>query len=98
MPGFVDPHTHIVYAGDRLDEFELKIKGADYLEILAAGGGIISTREDDMRAAVIAVVIALVGAVPNRTTHDLIAVQAAGPLPIINTSSVSDTSESSPLF
>ncbi len=42
-PGFVDPHTHIVYAGDRLDEFELKIKGADYLEILANGGGIIST-------------------------------------------------------
>jgi imidazolonepropionase len=42
-PGFVDPHTHIVYAGDRLDEFELKIKGADYLEILAAGGGILST-------------------------------------------------------
>src|SRR4051794_5577098 len=33
-PGFVDPHTHIVYAGDRLNEFELKIKGADYLEIL----------------------------------------------------------------
>lgn len=42
-PGFVDPHTHIVYAGDRLNEFELKIKGADYLEILANGGGIIST-------------------------------------------------------
>ena len=42
-PGFVDPHTHIVFAGDRLDEFELKIKGADYLEILAKGGGIIST-------------------------------------------------------
>ncbi len=30
VPGFVDPHTHIVYAGDRLNEFELKIKGADY--------------------------------------------------------------------
>jgi len=42
-PGFVDPHTHIVYAGDRLNEFELKIKGADYLEILTSGGGIIST-------------------------------------------------------
>lgn len=42
-PGFVDPHTHIVYAGDRLNEFELKIKGAEYLEILASGGGIIST-------------------------------------------------------
>lgn len=42
-PGFVDPHTHIVFAGDRLDEFELKIQGADYLEILKKGGGIIST-------------------------------------------------------
>ena len=42
-PGFVDPHTHLVFAGDRLDEFELKIKGADYLDILASGGGIIST-------------------------------------------------------
>ncbi len=42
-PGFIDPHTHIVYAGDRLNEFELKIKGAEYLDILAAGGGIIST-------------------------------------------------------
>ncbi len=42
-PGFVDPHTHIVFAGDRLNEFELKIQGADYLEILANGGGIIST-------------------------------------------------------
>ncbi len=43
MPGFVDPHTHIIYAGNRLNEFELKIKGADYLEILANGGGILST-------------------------------------------------------
>jgi imidazolonepropionase len=42
-PGFVDPHTHIVFAGDRLDEFELKIQGAEYLEILGKGGGIIST-------------------------------------------------------
>jgi len=42
-PGFIDPHTHIVFAGNRLDEFELKIKGADYLEILESGGGIIST-------------------------------------------------------
>jgi imidazolonepropionase len=42
-PAFVDCHTHVVYAGNRLDEFELKIKGADYLEILKAGGGILST-------------------------------------------------------
>ena len=42
-PGFVECHTHIVFAGNRLNEFELKIKGADYLEILKNGGGIIST-------------------------------------------------------
>lgn len=51
-PGFVDPHTHIVYAGDRLNEFELKIKGAEYLEILAAGGGIISTVKNTRAASV----------------------------------------------
>ena len=50
-PGFVDSHTHIVFAGDRLDEFELKIKGADYLEILAAGGGILSTVEKTRAAS-----------------------------------------------
>lgn len=42
-PAFVDPHTHVVFAGNRLNEFELKIKGADYLEILENGGGILST-------------------------------------------------------
>lgn len=42
-PGFVECHTHLIYAGNRLDEFELKIKGADYLEILKSGGGILST-------------------------------------------------------
>jgi imidazolonepropionase len=42
-PGFVDPHTHVVYAGDRIDEFEMRINGATYMEIMAAGGGIVST-------------------------------------------------------
>ena len=51
-PGFVDPHTHIVFAGNRLDEFELKIKGADYLEILQNGGGIISTVRKTREASV----------------------------------------------
>jgi imidazolonepropionase len=51
-PGFVDPHTHIVYAGDRLNEFELKIKGAEYLDILAAGGGIISTVRKTREASI----------------------------------------------
>jgi imidazolonepropionase len=43
LPGFVDAHTHALFAGDRLDEFELKLRGKSYLEILAAGGGILST-------------------------------------------------------
>jgi len=43
MPGFVDPHTHLIWAGDRADEFEMKMSGTPYLDILAAGGGILST-------------------------------------------------------
>jgi len=43
MPGFVDAHTHVVYAGDRVAEFEMRIQGATYMEIMAAGGGIVST-------------------------------------------------------
>lgn len=43
MPGFVDPHTHLIWAGDRANEFEMKMAGMHYLDILAAGGGIIST-------------------------------------------------------
>ncbi|HEX9839784.1 MAG TPA: imidazolonepropionase [Anaerolineales bacterium] len=43
MPGFVDPHTHVIWGGDRADEFEMKMAGKPYLEILAEGGGIIST-------------------------------------------------------
>jgi len=43
MPGFVDPHTHLVWAGDRAGEFEQRLAGATYMEIMAAGGGIMST-------------------------------------------------------
>ncbi len=43
VPGFVDPHTHLVYAGDRAAEFEMRIAGATYMEIMAAGGGINNT-------------------------------------------------------
>src|SRR5512133_3009477 len=43
MPGFVDPHTHVIWGGDRANEVEMKMAGAKYLDILAAGGGIIST-------------------------------------------------------
>lgn len=43
MPGFVDAHTHPVFAGNRADEFEKRTEGATYQEIAAAGGGIRST-------------------------------------------------------
>ncbi len=43
MPAFVDCHTHACWAGDRLDEWEQKLGGATYLELLHAGGGIMST-------------------------------------------------------
>jgi len=42
-PGFVDPHTHVVWAGDRANEFEQRVRGATYMEIMAAGGGIMAT-------------------------------------------------------
>ncbi len=43
LPGFVDAHTHAVFAGDRANEFEQRLQGATYLEIQKAGGGIMST-------------------------------------------------------
>ncbi len=43
MPSFVDCHTHTCWAGSRLEEFEMGLQGVPYLEILKAGGGIMST-------------------------------------------------------
>lgn len=43
MPGFVDAHTHLVFAGDRLDDFERRARGETYEQIAKAGGGIWST-------------------------------------------------------
>ncbi|MBU3902077.1 MAG: imidazolonepropionase [Candidatus Thermoplasmatota archaeon] len=40
MPGFVDPHTHLVFSGSRENELKMKLKGKTYLEILESGGGI----------------------------------------------------------
>jgi len=45
LPGFVDSHTHLVYGGSREHEFNMKLQGVPYLDILAAGGGILSTVE-----------------------------------------------------
>src|SRR4029077_18975845 len=58
VPGFVDGHTHALFAGDRRDELRRRLGGATYAEIAAAGGGIVSTvratraaSEDDLAEA-----------------------------------------------
>lgn len=51
-PGFVDPHTHLVYAGERINEFEMRIKGASYMDIMSSGGGIASTANAVRNASV----------------------------------------------
>jgi imidazolonepropionase len=43
LPGFIDPHTHLVFAGHRAEEFAWRLKGDRYMDILARGGGILST-------------------------------------------------------
>jgi imidazolonepropionase len=43
LPGLIDPHTHLIWAGDRAAEFEMRLQGKTYMEIMAAGGGIAST-------------------------------------------------------
>lgn len=50
-PGLVDPHTHLLFGGSREAELELRQRGASYLEILAAGGGILSTVAATRRAS-----------------------------------------------
>jgi imidazolonepropionase len=55
-PGLIDPHTHLVYVGDRAREFEMRLEGVSYEEIARGGGGIVSTmratREADEAALV----------------------------------------------
>jgi len=48
--GLIDPHTHLLFAGSREDEFELKVMGATYEDILKGGGGIYRTINDTIRA------------------------------------------------
>ena len=43
LPGFVDPHTHFVFGGYREDEFNLRLQGASYMDIMRKGGGIAAT-------------------------------------------------------
>ncbi len=51
IPGFVDPHTHLVFAGSREAEFEMRLMGASYMEIHRRGGGILQTVRETRRAS-----------------------------------------------
>ncbi|MBO8141625.1 MAG: imidazolonepropionase [Firmicutes bacterium] len=51
MPGFVDPHTHLVHAGSREFELSMRLEGRSYLDILAQGGGILHTVQATRRAS-----------------------------------------------
>jgi imidazolonepropionase len=51
MPGFVDPHTHVVFAGSREFELDLKLTGVPYMEILKRGGGIFYTVQQTRHAS-----------------------------------------------
>ena len=51
MPGLIDPHTHLVFAGSREEEFLLRLRGEDYLKVLNEGGGILSTVSDTRKAS-----------------------------------------------
>jgi len=50
MPGFIDPHTHLVFAGSREFELDMKLKGLSYMEILKKGGGIFYTVNETRKA------------------------------------------------
>ena len=52
MPGFIDPHTHAIWMGDRAAEFEMRLAGKSYMEIMNAGGGIMSTVRQTRAASV----------------------------------------------
>lgn len=68
-PGFVDPHTHAVFAGNRALEFERRLRGETYLQILESGGGILETVEKLRRAGRDDLVTETLGRLQNMLAH-----------------------------
>jgi imidazolonepropionase len=52
LPGFVDPHTHLIFAGSREEEFQMRLEGASWMEIYSAGSGILKTVRETRRARI----------------------------------------------
>jgi imidazolonepropionase len=52
LPGFVDPHTHLVFAGSREDEFQMRVEGVSYSEMFSSGDGILKTVKETRRARI----------------------------------------------
>ena len=52
MPGFVDPHTHLVFAGSREDEFEMYVEGTSFMDLLNGGDAILKTTRETRRARI----------------------------------------------
>jgi len=69
LPGFVDCHTHACFAGSRLDEWERKLAGASYLELLDTGGGIMATVRATRAASETELVERLLGRLDRMLAH-----------------------------
>ncbi len=74
-PGLVDPHTHLVWAGSRAEEFERRVAGASYLEIAAAGGGIMSSVRATREASIGTLVDDLVARLNVEMSHGVTTVE-----------------------
>ncbi len=69
IPGFVDPHTHLPWVGHRAAEFEMRIGGATYMQIMAAGGGIARTVADTRAASLATLVVETRGRLDRMLAH-----------------------------
>lgn len=75
LPGLVDPHTHLLYAGDRMDEMEMRRRGQGYMEILKAGGGILKSMRDLREASSEELLEAILKRLRRLVLHGTVAVE-----------------------
>jgi imidazolonepropionase len=76
LPGFVDPHTHLVFSGSREDEFQMRVEGASYMEILSTGSGALKTTKETRRARVEKLVDIGLERLDNMLSHGTTTVEA----------------------